>query len=156
VVDGIGGKPEEERRVPALKESKHIKLIGIRYLFTFSKIRQKLGLPFPNKRAFLKYIDSLPRGATWACTPLVITGNDIDGDGAKKKEVVELWHRDVVEVVKELLGNPAFKGKLGFRPQRLYRNPNRTNREYSEMWTANWWWNIQVSFFSLTEPIITS
>jgi hypothetical protein len=57
---------------------------------------------------------------------------------------VELWHRDPVECVRELLGNPSFATNQGYAPVRMYKNEDYTNREYSEMWTADWWWNIQV------------
>jgi hypothetical protein len=104
-----------------------------------------LKLPMMNKCTYNKYIDSLPRGPAWSCTPLEITGNVEDGDGELRKETIELWHRNAVEVVRELLGNPAFRRKLGYRPQRIWRNSRRTNREYGEMWTCNWWWLAQVS-----------
>ena len=58
-----------------------------------------------------------------------------------------MWCRDPIECVKELLGNPAFT-KQGYVPQRVFRgrdeNGEGVNREYSEMWTADWWWTIQV------------
>jgi len=50
----------------------------------------------------------------------------------------DLWHHNPVECIQELLGNPLFKDDLGYIPQRVYRDARRTNREYSEMWTANW------------------
>jgi hypothetical protein len=42
------------------------------------------------------------------------------------------------------MGNPAFKGKKGYTPQKVYKNVNGMNREYGEMWTADWWCNLQV------------
>jgi hypothetical protein len=106
-------------------------------------------LPFLNKRSFLKYVDSLPRGPTWACTPLKVVGDVPDGDGNMKMELLELWHRDPVEVVTDLIGNPAFKGKLAYRPQRIWCDEKRMNREYSEMWTGTWWWDTQVSKYDV-------
>lgn len=62
--------------------------------------------------------------------------------------MVELWHRDPVECVRELLGNPSFK-KQGYVPRRIFKKMSEdgegTNREYNEMWTADWWWEVQVS-----------
>ncbi|KAF8124506.1 hypothetical protein K438DRAFT_2154332 [Mycena galopus ATCC 62051] len=72
-----------------------------------------------------------------------LTGDEVDEKGVKKKEVVELWYRDPLDCIRELLGNPAFRGKQGFEPRRIFRSPEKTNREYSEMWTASWWWEIQ-------------
>jgi len=59
-------------------------------------------------------------------------------------EDVELWHRNPVECVRELMQNPAFKDHQYYEPIRIYRKDDYTNREYGEMWTSDWWWNMQV------------
>lgn len=59
-------------------------------------------------------------------------------------EQLELWHRDPIQCVQELLSNPAFVDHLQFGPERVYLDENCTNRRYDEMWTADWWWNKQV------------
>ncbi|KAJ4470609.1 hypothetical protein C8J55DRAFT_435997 [Lentinula edodes] len=44
------------------------------------------------------------------------------------------------------MGNPAFNEKQEYAPRREFRemkNGIPCNRQYSEMWTANWWWNVQ-------------
>lgn len=43
--------------------------------------------------------------------------------------------------------NPAFKNKQCYEPRRMYRRNDYSNREYSEMWTADWWWEMQVRIF---------
>ncbi|KAJ6562937.1 hypothetical protein B0H10DRAFT_2116493, partial [Mycena sp. CBHHK59/15] len=91
---------------------------------------------FHNSRAFLKRVDALPEGPEWFCHPFELLGDELDADGNPKKEVLELWHRDPIECVRELLGNPAFTNQ-GYAPFRVFKNGNRTNREYSEMWTAD-------------------
>ncbi|KAJ7574917.1 hypothetical protein C8J56DRAFT_802318 [Mycena floridula] len=101
--------------------------------------------PYKNSRNFLKFIDSLPRGPKFHCTPILVEGNLLNAKGEKCTEVLELWHRDPVECVAELLGNPAFAEHQQFAPERHYRDENGTNREYNEMWTGNWWWDVQVS-----------
>ncbi|KAJ6611660.1 hypothetical protein B0H10DRAFT_2437370 [Mycena sp. CBHHK59/15] len=112
---------------------------------------------FHNSRAFLKRVDALPEGPEWFCHPFELLGDELDADGNPKKEVLELWHRDPIECVRELLGNPAFTNQ-GYAPFRVFKNGNRTNREYSEMWTADWWWNIQelLPEGSTLAPIIIS
>jgi len=66
-----------------------------------------------------------------------IEGDQRNKDGQLRTEDVKLWHRNPVECIKELMGNPAFKGKQCFTPQKVYKNVNRMNREYSKMWTAD-------------------
>ena len=78
------------------------------------------------------------------CTSFQIEGDVVGIDGELKTEDVELWHRNTVECIEELMGNPAFKGKQFYAPKRVYRNENGTNREYSEMWKGDWWWSMQV------------
>jgi hypothetical protein len=67
---------------------------------------------------------------------------DVNGDN--HFETLELWHRDPVECITELLANPYFCGKQQYAPRRIFRNKNGTNQEFGEMWTADWWWKIQV------------
>jgi hypothetical protein len=47
--------------------------------------------------------------------------------------------------VKELIGNPAFKDFMSFVPERVYTDKEGKDRIYDEMWTADWWWEMQVS-----------
>jgi hypothetical protein len=61
------------------------------------------------------------------------------------KEELELWRRDPVECVKELVGNPAFRKVMKFAPERVFRDKERKVRAYSEAWTGDFWWEIQVS-----------
>ncbi|KAJ7186672.1 hypothetical protein C8R46DRAFT_1157897 [Mycena filopes] len=107
----------------------------------------KQGFGFPNNRAFLKHIDTLPEGPGWHCHPFELKGDELDADSAPKVEIVNMWYQDPVECVRELLGNPAFDGNMGFVPCHVFRDVDDDgegkNREYSEMWTAEWWWEIQ-------------
>ncbi|KAL0575162.1 hypothetical protein V5O48_006805 [Marasmius crinis-equi] len=106
-------------------------------------VRNKLKLPCHNKRTYLKYVDALPKGPGWSWTGLSVTGNLKDANGDYLKEVLDVWHRDPVEVVRDLIGNPAFKEFMSYAPQRVYRDEEATNREYSESCTCDWWWEKQ-------------
>jgi hypothetical protein len=53
--------------------------------------------------------------------------------------------RDILEVVQELLGNLAYGKQLVFVPQKVYLNGADGERKIDEMWTADWWNEIQVS-----------
>jgi hypothetical protein len=101
---------------------------------------------FKNKRAFYKKIDTLPRVAKWLCEPFEIEGDQLDEKGRKHKETLHLWKRDPVECIRELIGNPAFRNQMRFAPERAYEDPEGKNRIFDEMWTGDWWWNLQVSY----------
>ncbi|KAJ6540406.1 hypothetical protein B0H19DRAFT_1313055 [Mycena capillaripes] len=88
-------------------------------------INKKAKLSFHNNRAFLQKIDALPTGRT---------GQEL-----------ELWRRDPVECIKELMSNPTFKDHMAYAPERVYsrKDGREDSRIIDEMWTADWWWKIQ-------------
>ena len=74
-----------------------------------------------------------------------VDGDRLGDGGEGMSEDLELWMRDPVECMKELIGNPGFKESMSFVPEHVYADENGTNRIYDEMWTADWWWKTQVS-----------
>ncbi|KAH9978526.1 hypothetical protein BGW80DRAFT_1248911 [Lactifluus volemus] len=68
------------------------------------------------------------------------------------------WRRDPVECVADLLRIPEFQDSLAYAPERVYVDDTGTQRQYSQMWTANWWWDMQKKLpVNLTiAPIILS
>ncbi|KAJ7092928.1 Zn-finger domain-containing protein [Mycena belliarum] len=108
-------------------------------------INQKAKLSFHNNRTFLQKIDALPTGPDWTCEIVTAAGDQVDENGELMVEELELWMRDPVECIKELMSNPAFKDHMAYAPERVYGNAEGTedSRIFDEMWTANWWWKIQ-------------
>lgn len=74
-----------------------------------------------------------------------VVGDVVAEDGSTRREQLELWRRDPVECVMELIGNPAFRDAMAYVPERAYADSEGKNRIYDEMWTADWWWDVQVS-----------
>jgi Plavaka transposase len=113
---------------------------------------------YHNSHAFLKKIDALPtQGAAWICDVVTSKGNQLNEDGEPlPTEKLELWRRDPVECVRELLGNPGLKNHMKYAPVQVYEDLEGNNRIFDEMWTADWWWNTQVNIlfkiFSLCLP----
>ncbi|CDO77502.1 hypothetical protein BN946_scf184912.g1 [Trametes cinnabarina] len=95
---------------------------------------------FKNKKAFFKKVDALPVGPRWICDVLTVQGDQVGPNGQPLTEELELWHRDPVECVRELIGNPAFKDYMAYAPVRMTRGDTRF---YGEMNTAEWWWKTQ-------------
>ncbi|KAK6971784.1 hypothetical protein R3P38DRAFT_3495771 [Favolaschia claudopus] len=108
-----------------------------------NKVKDGAKPSYHNSRAFFKKIDSLPTGPEWTCELLEIQGDEKDAHGRKKKEELEFWKRNPIECIKELMGNAAFRNKMRYAPQRVYRDKEGKCREFNEMWTGEWWWNIQ-------------
>lgn len=103
---------------------------------------------FKNKQEFLKKLDSLPSGPSFTREEVTIQGDIEDEDGKLLTETVELWKRDILEVIQELVGNPALwdkeQEKFQTKPMRIWRNKERENRVYGESWTGDWWNELQV------------
>jgi Plavaka transposase len=93
----------------------------------------------------LKKIDSLPTKPEWKCETIEVKGNVIGVDGKFKTEDVELWFRDPIECIQDLISNPAFREHISYVPQKVFTSQSGTTRIYDEAWTGDWWWAMQVS-----------
>lgn len=100
-------------------------------------------------------MDSLPDGAEWSCKTIEVEGDIVIGEepdpenpGKMKKvyetEELELWFRDINEVIREIIGNPDFREYLRYAPERLFTNESKDEEVINEMATAEWWWETQV------------
>ncbi|KZT21732.1 hypothetical protein NEOLEDRAFT_1181411 [Neolentinus lepideus HHB14362 ss-1] len=122
-------------------------------------IQEWVSPSYENNCQFLKKIDSLPTGgAGWKCHNVRIAGDLNNEEGEIKMEDVELWTRDPLEVIRELLGNPAFKDAMVYAPEHVYTDEWRSKQIYDEMWTGDWWWKMQekLPMGSTVAPIILS
>ncbi|KAF8166450.1 hypothetical protein K438DRAFT_1730807 [Mycena galopus ATCC 62051] len=103
---------------------------------------------YRNKKNFFEKIDSLPGGTEWHCKILDTKGDlpDLDKDPTgvtMRREQCELWWRDPVECVKELIGNPVFRDVMRYAPEKLYGDQGKTIEIVDEMWTTSWWRELQ-------------
>ncbi|KAG8743109.1 hypothetical protein FRC11_014025, partial [Ceratobasidium sp. 423] len=107
-------------------------------------IAERCGLSFTSNYALNRLLDKLPTiGPRWRRIERKIEGSVIGMDGKKLTELVEIWMRDILEVVRELLGNIAYGKQLVFVPQKVYLNGVGGERKFDEMWTGDWWNEIQ-------------
>ena len=53
--------------------------------------------------------------------------------------------RDPIDCIRELIGNPMFRDVMRYAPERVYVDEEGTDRLYDNMWTGNWWWDLQVN-----------
>jgi hypothetical protein len=72
----------------------------------------------------------------------------VDENDEEVVEILELWKRDPVEVIRELIGNVAFADNMVFAPERVFSDQEGRNRQYDEMSTADWWWDMQVRYLT--------
>ncbi|KAJ7147090.1 hypothetical protein C8R43DRAFT_1196388 [Mycena crocata] len=103
---------------------------------------------YSGKAEFFDKIDSLPGGVKWHCKNLDTKGDlpDLEKDPSgttMRREQNELWWRDPVECVEELMGNPLFRDAMRYAPEKLFADQTESNEVVNEMWTASWWWELQ-------------
>ena len=71
----------------------------------------------------------------------------MDEDGKPMPpEKLELWRRNPVDCIKELINNPSFKAVLRYTPEWVYHDKEEKICVYDEMWTGDWWWDTQVHY----------
>ena len=107
-------------------------------------MRDRSGLSFHNSHSYLKKVDQLLTGPEWHCEIVQALRDKLGKDRKPMVENLELWFRDPVKCVKELLSNPAFKDYISYTPEHVYSDKEGTERIYDEMWTGDWWWETQV------------
>ena len=89
-------------------------------------------------------MDSLPAGPKWYCDIVQVDGDLRDAEGNPVVEELELWRRDPLDCVRELIQNPAFQANMRFAPEMVFRDSEGKERVIDEAWTADWWWEMQI------------
>ncbi|KAF8684334.1 Zn-finger protein [Rhizoctonia solani] len=93
--------------------------------------------PWKNNKQLLEDIDKLLHGPSWHIYEMV-TGGD------PKSRTSFLFGRDILDAIRDLIGNPRFRAHVRYAPERHYTTKDKTTRLYGEMWSANWWWRMQM------------
>ncbi|KAL0565900.1 hypothetical protein V5O48_016118 [Marasmius crinis-equi] len=120
-------------------------------------IQNRVGPEYTNKDKFLDAINALPGGVEWCSKPVTVKGDRMDDNGQLLTEELELWMRDPVECVAELMGNPMFKDVMRYAPERHYDDRNGSKGKHiDEMWTARWWWEVQAVSNTPPPPLHTA
>ncbi|EKM57347.1 uncharacterized protein PHACADRAFT_194904 [Phanerochaete carnosa HHB-10118-sp] len=106
--------------------------------------RERTKVSYKNKQSLRKKIEQLPKGPGGTCEMFTTKGDVVDPkNGQRKVQTFELWKRDPVECIKELLSNPLFHEHLRYAPEPQYEDAEGAKPVINEMWTAEWWPQIQ-------------
>jgi len=57
---------------------------------------------------------------------------------------IKYWSRDIIKSMRWLRRDPAYAEHLIYAPQRCFNSDTPPKRLYTEMHTADWWWETQV------------
>jgi len=70
-----------------------------------------------------------------------------EGQVEDGKSTLSFFYRNLLDCVRYLLRQKAYRTGFVYAPQREYNHTGQ--RVYAEMHTADWWWDIQVEFLDL-------
>ncbi len=109
------------------------------------QIQEKVEPSFKDKRTFLSKIDKLPSalGTEWKCEEFELVGNVLNKDGTPVVQTIELWKRDPVACIKELMQDPQFAKHMRYAPEKMYTDEGMKHQAFDEMATGKWWWAMQ-------------
>ncbi|KAJ8079817.1 hypothetical protein PM082_016639 [Marasmius tenuissimus] len=125
----VSNLSSSEKKVPSLRITR--------------QIQQCIQPNFTTKDELLQDIDSLPGGVGWSCQTVKLNGDRTDEDRRPMTEELEVWMRDPVDCIKELIGNSAFREVMKYTPEKHYIDKEGQQKRIDEMWTADWWWELQ-------------
>ncbi|KAE9392970.1 hypothetical protein BT96DRAFT_784742, partial [Gymnopus androsaceus JB14] len=123
-----------------------IKNVGHNATESFLKlpiVKKRIDPNYKSKDDFLKAIDDLPSGVSWQREVISLTGDIQNEEGVTLTEELELWYRNPVECVHELMGNPVFRDVMKYAPEKLFNDAEQRSERINEMWTGQWWWELQ-------------
>ncbi|KIY60816.1 hypothetical protein CYLTODRAFT_363676, partial [Cylindrobasidium torrendii FP15055 ss-10] len=102
------------------------------------EVREKLGLSYKTTNEMHETLKEVPgRAGEWQSKHIYFPD--------KPDQPFILIHRDILDAIRALWGDPSLADHLVFKPKKIFADENRDpqSRAYTEMWTAEWWWIIQ-------------
>ena len=98
------------------------------------KVSDRLGLSYRTAKELNHIIDTLPdRRPAFKCKDFTIGG-----------EQLTFYFQDILKCVQALYGDPDFANDLVFAPEHHYLDSECMCQIYGEMYSGDWWWEVQV------------
>lgn len=110
------------------------------FLNTFfsAQLASTLGLSFSSADELNRIIDKkLPDGLPH------FTREEVTLAG----QTYEFYHRDIIQCIRVLYGDPELAKFLAHVPERHFTGPDKKTQVYSEMNSGKWWWTRQVCLY---------
>ena len=93
----------------------------------------------------------MPSVAKWTRKTVYAKSSDcdcnLDSEQDVEEEVLDLWMRDALVLIQELLEDPEYESDFAYAPVKLYTDDSKENRIYSEMHTGDYWNDLIVSLY---------
>ncbi|KAF5314796.1 hypothetical protein D9758_018852 [Tetrapyrgos nigripes] len=98
-------------------------------------------VPFNNHKELYGLIDAIRQGdIAWESFTVKFNGDLPDDMGsvpAWKQQEFQVWFRDPLAIMEQMLANPTFANQFDSSPKRLFKNGKRL---YHDLMTGNWAW----------------
>ncbi|QRV92599.1 hypothetical protein RhiJN_20617 [Ceratobasidium sp. AG-Ba] len=94
-------------------------------------------VPWSNTGKLYGDVDRLQHGPEWELYEINVLHKN-------NPRVQYLMMRDIEHVIRDIIANPAFREDLIYALVRVWTTPEKKERVYGDMWTADWWWNMQI------------
>jgi hypothetical protein len=94
---------------------------------------------FTSSYTFRQQIDKMSDGLGWESWQI---GETRCGWSEASSEPIQYYYRDILKCMEWLLSQPCHAAHLVYAPMKEYAQGRQI---YSEMHTANWWWDVQVA-----------
>lgn len=116
-------------------------------LWAATLIKHNDAPPFANHKDMFAAIDATPLGdVPWQSFAMSYSGiKPQDNVPPWMTTQYDVWYRDPLELVRNMLANPAFDGEIEFSPYRDYTTDNK--RYWKNLLSGDWAWNQVVSVF---------
>ena len=99
-----------------------------------SQFRETLGLSYKNVHELDNLIDTrLPHRPRFQRQDIEVAG-----------QTMSMYSRNIIECIRALYSDTKFSEHLVFRPERHYDKNNGGQRYYHDLYTGEWWWQMQV------------
>ena len=113
--------PWKDRRAPETRYCESIYAFRLDTTLILWQIKNGAKPSFSNSCKLYQLVDELPRGSEWIRETFEVKGDKRTPDGKDfMKEELEIWMRNPVELVKELMSNPSFQDVLVYAPEKRF------------------------------------
>jgi len=123
-----------------------IKKTGMKTYFNNVLKEENTTLRFPrfkNRDGVQKLVASMPDDQALGEWELHTLKNMRWNDNHQRP--IKYWSRDIIKSMRWLMLQPAYAEHLIYAPQRCFNSDTPPKRLYTEMYTADWWWETPVS-----------
>ncbi|KAG9090045.1 hypothetical protein FRC06_001241, partial [Ceratobasidium sp. 370] len=95
--------------------------------------------PWENTNWLYADVDKLRHGPAWHLYEIHVE-NKQDPTNPRIQYLVK---RDIVDIVRDMMANPAFRDLLRYAPVTYWTTEEKTKRVIGDMWSADWWPRMQ-------------